>query len=70
MNRINEFLIRDKFQNLEQVAEILKEEMTSVARNFFLLGNDLIVRYKKQGDGFVFNVEIPATRIKPFGKRI
>lgn len=70
MNRINELLIKDKFQNLDQVAEILKEEITPVARNFFLLGDDLVVRYKKQGDAFVFNIEILASRIKPFGHRV
>ena len=30
MNRINELIIKDKFTNLEQVAEILKEEIKSV----------------------------------------
>jgi len=70
VNRINELIIKDKFTNLEQVAEILKEEITPIARNFFLLSDDLVVRYKREGDIFVFNVEIPASRIKPFGSRL
>ncbi len=70
MERINELLIRDKFTNPELVAEVLKGEVTPIARNFFLLANDLVVRYKRDGDIFVFNIEIQANRIKPFGNRI
>lgn len=69
MERINELLVRDKFTNLEQVAEILKEEVTPIARNFFLLADDLVVRFKREGNRFVFNVEILADRIKPFGNK-
>lgn len=70
MDRINELLIRDKFTNPELVAEVLKGEVTPIARNFFLLADDLVVRYKRDGDIFVFNIEIQANRIKPFGNRI
>ncbi len=70
MDRINELLIKDKFTNLDQVAEILKEEITPIARNFFLLSDDLVVRFHRKGDGFVFNVEIQACRVKPFGNRL
>ena len=70
MERINELLIRDKFTNPELVAEVLKGEVTPIARNFFLLADDLLVRYKREGDIFVFNIEIQANRIKPFGNRI
>ena len=70
MNRLNELLVRDKFRNIEEVAEILKGEVTSLARNFFLLCDDVIVRCKKEGDVFVFNVEIKAGRIKPFGVKL
>lgn len=70
MDRINELLIRDKFTNPELVAEVLKGEVTPIARNFFLLADDLIVRYKRNGDIFVFNIEIQANRIKPFGNRM
>lgn len=70
MERIDELIIKDKFASLEQVSEILKEEMTSVARNFLLLADDVVVRYKKDKGGYVFNVEIPASRIKPFGNRL
>lgn len=70
MDRINELLIRDKFKNPQDVAEILKEEFTPIARNFFLLDDDLVVRFRREGDKFVFNVEICASRIKPFGNRL
>lgn len=70
MQRINELLIKDKFSNLEQVAEILKEEVTPIARNFFLLDDELMVRYKRDGNNFVFNIEISASRVKPFGSRL
>ncbi len=70
MDRINELLIRDKFTNPQEVAEVLKGEITPIARNFFLLDDDLVVRYRREGDKFIFNVEISASRIKPFGSRL
>ena len=70
MQRINELLIRDKFTNLDQVAEILKEEVEQIARNFFLIDGDIVVRFRREASGYVFNIEIPASRIKPFGNRV
>ncbi len=70
MNRMDELLIKDKFTNLEQVAEILKNEVTPVALNFFLLADDVVVRYRRDKSNFVFNIEIQASRIKPFGSRV
>lgn len=70
MERIDELLIRDKFSNLGQVAEILKEEVTPLVRNFFLLEKEPVVRYKREGNGYTFTIEISASRIKPFGSRI
>lgn len=70
MDRINELLIRDKFTNPQLVAEVLKGEVTPIARNFFLLADDLVVRFKREGENFVFDIEIKASRIKPFGNRI
>ena len=67
---MNELLIQDKFKNLEQVVEILKEEIQPIARNFFLLSDDVVVRFKRDGDKFVFNVEICASRVKSFGTRL
>lgn len=69
MERIDELIIRDKFTNLEQVSEILKEEISSVARNFFLISDEIIVRYKRQKNNYIFNIEICANRIKPFGNK-
>lgn len=70
MDRINELLIKDKFTNLEEVAEILKNEVTPLARNFLLLADDVVVRYKRDKNNFIFNIEIKAGRIKPFGSRV
>ena len=70
MERIDQLILRDKFGSLEQVTEVLKEEVASVARNFLLLADDVVVRYRKSGGGYVFNVEIPASRTKPFGNRL
>lgn len=70
MERIDELILRDKFTSLETVSEILKEEVTCIARNFFLLSDDVVVRYKRERGGYVFNVEIPASRVKPFGNRL
>lgn len=70
MEKIDELIIRDKFTNLEQVSEVLKEEVASVARNFFLLTDEVVVRYKREKNNYIFNVEIPVGRIKPFGNRL
>ncbi len=70
MERLEELLIKDKFSNLNQVAEILKEEVLPIAQNFFVMKEDIVVRFKREGDGYVFNVEIPAQRIKPFGNKL
>ena len=69
MHQIEELIVRDKFTNIEQVKEILKEEVTSMARNFFLLENDVVVRCKRENNYYIFNVEICANRIKPFGNK-
>ncbi len=70
MDRIGEMLVKDKFKNLEEVAEILKCEATALARNFFLLSDEVVVRYRKKEGGFVFDIEIPTSRIKPFGVKL
>ena len=69
MGKIEELIVRDKFTNLEQVSEILKEEITSVARNFFLLSDDVIVRFRREKNNYIFNIEISANRVKPFGNK-
>lgn len=69
MGRFDEMIIQDKFVNIEKVSEILREESTSLARNFFLLSGEVVVRFKRSGGGFVFDVEIPVSRVKPFGNK-
>ena len=70
MDRMNELLVRDKFKNLEELSEILKSEATALARNFFLLSDDVVVRFRKKENIFVFDIEISASRIEPFGTRV
>lgn len=70
MQSLDEILIKDKFVGLEQVAQIMKEEITPLAQEFFVLGDDVVVRFRKENSRFVFNVEIVANRIKPFGHRM
>lgn len=69
MQRMNELLIKDKFTNLEQVACILKEEISPICKNFFEMPSDVVVRFRRDGGNFVFNIEIEASRVKPFGGR-
>ena len=70
MERVNELLIKDKFTNLDEVARILEKEIYPVCRNFFEMPCQPIVRFRRDGEGFVFNVEIEASRVKPFGNRL
>lgn len=67
---INDFLIRDKFANPDLVAEVLKSEAETLLKNFFLFENEPVVRFRREGDNFVFNIEVCASRIKPFGSRL
>ena len=68
--RIDELLINDKFANIQQVAEILKEEVTPLARNFLLFDKEPVVRFKKVENKFIFDIEIEADRVKSFGIRL
>ncbi len=70
MERIEELLIKDKFTNLQQVADILKEEITPLARNFLLFDAEPVVRFRREGNTFVFDIEIVAQRVKSFGLRL
>lgn len=68
--RLEEVLVRDKFENVDSILKLLKEEVSPIAKNYFILSKDVFVRYRKCGEKFVFNLEIEAERIKPFGKHI
>ncbi len=69
MQRINELLVKDKFTNLEEVAQILEREISPICRNFFEMTTQPVVRFRRDGEKFVFDLQIEATRIKPFGVR-
>ena len=69
MKNLNELLVKDKFTNMDQISSILKDEVACISQNFFVLASEPIVRFRREGDNIVFNVEIEASRIKPFGSR-
>ena len=65
--RINNILIKDKFESSEYICSILKGEIENIVKCYLILIDDVIVRFKKNSDFYTFNVEIKANRIKPFG---
>ena len=68
--RLDEILVNDKFENISKIGNLLESEVTEVAKNYLVLSRGTIVRYRKDGDKYVFNIELTAERIKPFGKII
>ena len=68
--RLDEILVNDKFENISKIGNLLESEVTEVAKNYLVLSSGTIVRYRKDGDKYVFNIELTAERIKPFGKII
>ena len=65
--RIEDVLVRDKFENIALIARMLEKEITPIVKNYLNLEDDVVVRYRKSGDKFVFDIEVKAERIKPFG---
>lgn len=65
--RIEDVLVRDKFENIALIARMLEKEITPIVKNYLNLEEDVVVRYRKSGDKFVFDIEVKAERIKPFG---
>ncbi len=68
--RLEEILVRDKFENLSGVVKMLEDEITPIVRNYFVLDDDIVVRYRRDKGRYVFNIEISAERVKPYGKMI
>ena len=68
--RLEEILVRDKFENLNGVLKLLQDEITPIVRNYFVLSDDIVVRYRKGNGKYIFNVEIMAERVKPYGKHL
>lgn len=68
--RLDEILVNDKFENIAKIARLLEKEVTKVAKNYLIFRDDAVVRYRKEGDKFIFNVELTVERVKPFGKII
>ena len=65
--RIEDVLVRDKFENIALIARMLEKEITPIVKNYLNLEDDVVVRYRKSGDKFVLDIEVKAERIKPFG---
>lgn len=65
--RIEDVLVRDKFENIALIARMLEKEITPIVKNYLNLEDDVVVRYRKSGDKFIFDIEVKAERIKPFG---
>lgn len=70
MQRMNELLIKDKFTNLDRVAEVLKEEITPIVQNLFVISMQPVVRFKREGEKYIFDIEIEVDRVKNFGNRL
>lgn len=70
MFKLKEILVNDKFENISKIGNLLESEVTEVAKNYLVLSRGTIVRYRKDGDKYVFNIELTAERVKPFGKII
>ena len=68
--RLEEVLVRDKFENLNGVTRLLTDEITPIAKNYFVLADDVVVRYRRDKGKYIFNVEITAERVKPYGAHI
>ena len=68
--RLEEILVRDKFENLSGVVKMLEDEITPIVRNYFVLDDDIVVRYRRDKGRYVFNIEISAERVKSYGKMI
>lgn len=69
MEILSEVLVRDKFQNINVVTDMLKSEITAVLKNYLIIDDGVVIRYRKDGEFFVFNIEVVASRIKPMGVR-
>ena len=68
--RLDEILVNDKFENISKIGNLLESEVSEVAKNYLVLSGGAVVRYRKEGEKFIFNVELTAERVKPFGKII
>ncbi len=68
--RLDEILVNDKFENISKIGNLLESEVSEVAKNYLVLSGGAIVRYRKEGEKFVFDIELTAERVKPFGKII
>ena len=68
MFKLKEILVNDKFENISKIGNLLESEVTEVAKNYLVLSSGTIVRYRKDGDKYVFNIELTAERVKPFGR--
>jgi septum formation topological specificity factor MinE len=66
-NRLENILQRDKVNDPQRVCEILKSEINSAIGGFLTLSHPIDVRFKKDGERIIFDVEIAVERVKSFG---
>ncbi len=64
--RLENVLVKDKSENPNKVAEILKSDILELLKNYMDVEN-LDVDFEVSTDGYVLNVEANASRIKSFG---
>lgn len=64
--RLENVLVKDKSENPNKVAEILKSDILELLKNYMDV-EDLDVDFEVSADGYVLNVEANASRIKSFG---
>ena len=65
--RLNSVLERDKYNDPQNICQILKGELSPIISNYIELTESIDVRCKKSGEKLLFQVEIEAKRVRPFG---
>ena len=58
-------LVNDSYSNPEKILNILKAEITQIAKDYLNLLGEIKIRYKSTSEGLIFMIEMPASGIKP-----
>ena len=65
--RLSSVLERDKMSDPQNMCEILKGELSPIISNYMELEHKIDVRFQKVGAKLLFQIDIEAERIRPFG---
>ncbi len=65
--RLNSVLERDKYNDPQNICQVLKGELSPIISNYIELTDAIDVRFKKSGEKLLFEVEIEGKRVRPFG---